>query len=229
MVIRAITFDVYSALFDTLSGLTGALAHLLRRRGAPGDPQTLARSWRAKHMEYLLLATALGEASTNRQAIERSAAHTLRGVIGAPLGADEFAQLTSAWEALPPWPEAVGVLQTVRSRSVVLGALSNGDEDMLHALLRLLPVPFDHVISTGGGPFKPHRAVYEKALRTLGVPSEEILHVAGSPTDAMGATAAGIRTLWVNRAADAVVEPTLRPAYEGPTLRSVLEILTDLG
>ena len=229
MAIRAITFDVYSALFDTLAGLTGALAHLLRGRGAPGDPQDLARSWRAKHMEYLLLATVLGEVSTNRRAIERSAAHTLRGMIDAPLAADELAQLAAAWEALPPWPEAVGVLQAARSRPVVLGALSNGDEDMLHALLRLLPVPFDHVISTGGGPFKPHRAVYEKALWTLGVPTEGILHVAGSPTDAMGATAAGIRTLWVNRSADAVVEPSLRPAYEGPTLRSVLDILTELS
>lgn len=229
MAIRAITFDVYSALFDTLGGLADAITQILRWRGTEGDPRPLARAWRQKHMEYLLVATALGaDAPTNRRAIEQSALHTFR-ILNPPLGTAELERLTSAWEHLPPWPEAVGVLQAVRSRPVVLGALSNGDEDMLHAVLRRLPVPFDHVISTGGGPFKPHRAVYEKALRMLGVLPEELLHVAGSPTDAMGATAAGISTVWINRGGDAVVEPTLRPAYEGRDLHTVVHILTELS
>jgi FMN phosphatase YigB (HAD superfamily) len=33
MMLRAVTFDVYSTLFDTVAGLTVALADLLRRRG----------------------------------------------------------------------------------------------------------------------------------------------------------------------------------------------------
>jgi 2-haloacid dehalogenase len=239
--IGGVTFDVYSALFDTLAGLARVLAPLLRRRGAAGDAQALARTWRAKHMEYLLLATVLGEGSaTNRRAIERSAAYALRGVIDSPLTTVELVQLTAAWEHLPPWPETAGVLQTVRAwpqtasspparAPLILGALSNGDAGMLSALLAGLPLRFDHVISTEGGPFKPHRTVYEKALRAMGLPAEGLLHVAGSPTDAMGATAAGIRTLWVNRAGDAVIEPTLRPAHESHDLHSVLDILTELG
>ena len=225
MTIRAVTFDVYSALFDTLAGLTDALTHPLKRRGVDSNPRPLARAWRQKHMEYLLIATALGrDAPTNRRAIERSAAYTLR-TQDPPLSADELTRLGDAWEHLPPWPEVADVLLAVRARPLLLAALSNGDAGMLHTLLARLPVRFDHVISTEGGPFKPHPAVYQKALRVLGISSDELLHVAGSPTDAMGATAAGIRTLWINRGGDAVVEPTFAPAHEGPDLRHVLSIL----
>jgi hypothetical protein len=54
--IRAVTFDVYSALFDTLTGLSKAVASLLRLRKSSEDARALARSWRQKHLEYLLTA-----------------------------------------------------------------------------------------------------------------------------------------------------------------------------
>jgi 2-haloacid dehalogenase len=225
MAIRAVTFDVYSALFDTVTGLADALTHSLRRRGVDSNPRPLARAWRQKHQEYLLVATALGgETPTNRRAIERSGAYALR-TLDPPLTVDELTRLADAWDHLPPWPEAAEALLAVRAGGWSLAALSNGDESMLHTLLGRLPVRFDHIISTEGGPFKPHPAVYEKALAVVGVAGYELLHVAGSPTDAMGATAAGIRTLWINRSADAVVDPRYAPAHEGPDLRAVLRVL----
>ena len=112
MAVRAVTFDVYSALFDTLGGLADAITQILRWRGTEGNPRPLARAWRQKHMEYLLVATALGaDASTNRRAIEQSALHTFR-ILNPPLGTEELERLTSAWEHLPPWPEAEGMFWT---------------------------------------------------------------------------------------------------------------------
>jgi 2-haloacid dehalogenase len=223
--IRAVSFDVYSALFDTLTGLADALSQPLRRRGVDSNSRPLARVWRQKHMEYLLVATALDrETAANRRAIELSAVYALRA-LQPPLDADELARLIGAWEYLPPWPEVAEVLHNVRARPIVLAALSNGDAGMLHALLGRLSVRFDHVISAEGGPFKPHPAVYAKALRVLRISAEDLLHVAGSPTDAMGATAAGIRTVWINRGGDAVVDPRFAPAHEFPDLRGVLSVL----
>jgi 2-haloacid dehalogenase len=170
------------------------------------------------------VATALDRVMPNRRAIELSAVHTLRA-LRPPLDADEIARLTAAWEHLPPWPETSEVLLEVRSRPLILAALSNGDAEMLQAMLERLPVRFDHVVSTEGGPFKPHPAVYGRALRALEIPAEGLLHVAGSATDAMGATAAGIRTVWINRTGDAVVDPRYAPAYEFPDLRGVVSIL----
>jgi 2-haloacid dehalogenase len=225
MPFRAVTFDVYSALFDIVSGLTDAVGDLFARRGIRDDAAAVARLWRRKHMEYLLVANALDrEPASNRRAIESSARYALRGLTPVPQAAD-LAALAGAWERLPPWPETVAVLAEVRRRPLVLAALSNGDEDALRALLATLPVTFDHIISTEGGKFKPHPSVYQGTLARLGVRSDELLHVAGSATDAMGATAAGIRTVWVNRARDAVVDARLAPAHEVLDLRGVVPLL----
>lgn len=113
----------------------------------------------------------------------------------------------------------------MRERPLVLAVLSNGDREMLRALLTTLPVVFDHVVSTEGGRFKPHPSVYSKALDMMGVRAEELLHVAGSATDAMGATAVGIRTIWVNRSGDAVIDPRFSPAHEVADLREALAVI----
>ena len=88
---------------------------------------------------------------------------------------------------------------------------------------------FDRIISTEGGKFKPHPSVYARALSALGVARDELLHVAGSATDAAGATAFGIRTVWVNRAGQLVADPRFAPAYDVRDLRGVLSILETAG
>jgi len=226
--LRAVTFDVYAALFDTVEGLRRVLAAYTLRRGIAADPAALARTWRAKHAEYLLVATALDrEPARNRPAILAALHYTLRPWPPPP-APHEVDELLGAWEALPPWPETVDVLRAVRALPLRLGALSNGDADMLRALLQTLPMPFDVIVSTEGGRFKPHPSVYARALSAMGVAAEELLHVAGSATDAMGATAAGIRTVWVNRAGDAVLDPRWAPADEAPDLQGLPGLLRGL-
>lgn len=223
--LRAVTFDVYSALYDTPRGLAAALGALLEQRGVGGDPLAVSRVWRTKQREYLLIANSLDrEPASNRKAIEASAWYALRS-LDPPLSAEEVGALVDAWEDLPPWPEAVEVLEEVRRRGLVLATLSNGDEDMLRALVANLGVSFDRVISTEGGKFKPHPSAYRRALEALGVRREEWLHVAGGAPDAAGATAAGIRTVWVNRQADAVIDSRYSPAHQVTDLRAILPLL----
>src|SRR5712692_4156380 len=136
--IRAVTFDVYSALFDTISGLRAALSALFRTRGGALDPGATAATWRQRHMTYLLVANSLDrEPATNRRALEASAQQTLHALTP-PLTAAEMDRLVSAWEDLPPHPETVRVLAEVRRRGLILATLSNGDRDMLAALLHHL-------------------------------------------------------------------------------------------
>ncbi len=228
MRIRAVTFDVYSALFDTVRGLGAALEPLFRARGTADSGATAAQRWRQYHMEYLLVANSLDrEPARNRTALTASAQRTLRGLMPPPT-ADEITGLISAWEQLPPWPEALPVLTQIRRRPLVVGTLSNGDMDMLQALLARLPVTFDQIISTEGGKFKPHPSVYAQALQRLGLRAHELLHVAGSGTDAAGATAVGIRTVWVNRAGDAVADPRFAPADDVRTLQEALTVIEQL-
>ena len=225
MPVRAVTFDVYSAMFDTVGGLARALSAFFRGRDSTADAAATARAWRRAQMDYLLLANSLDrEPASNRAAIEASVRHTLRAYAPPPSRAETDA-LVAAWEDLPAWPEAAEVLADVRRRPPALGVLSNGDYGMLDALMRTFPVRFDRIVSVEGGKFKPHPSVYRKALTEMNVRSDELLHVAGSPSDAVGATAAGIRTIWINRAGDAVLDPRLAPAHQSPDLRGVLALL----
>lgn len=228
MAIRAITFDVYSALFDTVSSLTEALREFFKSRGIVGDAEQAGRTWRAKQREYLLIANSLDrEPALNRRAIEAGARFALRE-LSPPLTADELRRLVASWERLPPWPEVAGVLAEIRQRTYVMATLSNGDEAMQRRLLAQIPVRFDHIISTEGGKFKPHPSAYQKALAVLGVRKEDLLHVAGSSTDALGATVFGIRTVWVNRTGDAVLDPRFAPSDEVTNLTALLGILERL-
>lgn len=225
MPVRAVTFDVYSAMFDTVGGLTNAVCAFFHRRGITADAPAAARAWRRAHMDYLLLANSLDrEPASNRAAIDASARYVLRGLAPLPEAA-EIDALAVAWERLPAWPEAAQVLAEVRRRPLALAVFSNGDYGMLDGLMRTFPVRFDRIISVEGGKFKPHPSVYRKALGEMGVPAEDLLHVAGSPTDAAGATAAGLRTIWINRAGDAVVDSRFAPAHQSGDLRGVLPLL----
>ena len=225
MPVRAVTFDVYSAMFDTVGGLTTALRAFFHQRGIAADAAATARAWRSTHMNYLLLANSLDrEPASNRAAIEASLRYTLRGPAPEIVPAD-MAALVGAWERLPAWPEAAEALAEVRRRPHALGVLSNGDYGMLDALMRTFPVRFDRIVSVEGGKFKPHPSVYRKTLAEMGVSAEDLLHVAGSPSDAAGATAAGLRTIWINRAADAVLDPRFAPAHQSADLRGILPLL----
>jgi 2-haloacid dehalogenase len=93
-------------------------------------------------------------------------------------------------------PEALARLQT-RYRLVVL---SNGDPDMLEEAKKHHRIPFDAVISVAeANAFKPHVATYTKAAEVCSVAMSEVLFVANHEFDCVGAKAAGMRTVFIDR------------------------------
>ena len=223
--LKAVTFDIYTAVFDTAGSIAGVLETHLQQRRLEEDATSIARVWRQKHFDFLLLANSLErEPASNRRAIHEAARYALRHIRPSPTEV-ELRELTSAWERLTPWPDALEVLSEVRRQPVVLGALSNGDEDMLQTLLATLPVAFDVVVSTEGSKFKPHPSVYARALDLCGATRSDFIHIAGSVNDAMGATAAGIETIWINRTGDAPLDTRFAPAYEVKDLKSALTVV----
>jgi 2-haloacid dehalogenase len=60
-------------------------------------------------------------------------------------------------------------------------------------------------------------------VRELGI--ENYLHVAGSPTDVIGARAAGISCYWSNRHDERVILPDYAPDHSRPDLTGVLDLV----
>jgi 2-haloacid dehalogenase len=134
--------------------------------------------------------------------------------------------LAAAWDELEPWPEANAVLKAVHDGGHRIALLSNGDESMLRALAERLETPFDAIYSgETAGAYKPAPAIYRLPSDDLGLEPADILHVAGSATDVMGAKSAGLTCAWSNRRGDRLIDPTLGPDFTFPNLRGVLEVL----
>ena len=59
---------------------------------------------------------------------------------------------------------------------------------------------FDTIlVSDAIGIKKPHPGIFEQALRELDITASEAIHVGDSREDIEGATAAGIRPVWIDR------------------------------
>ena len=109
------------------------------------------------------------------------------------------------------FPEAADVFQTVRNvlarnkpRSPrPIGIVTNGPEEVQRAKLKLLGVDslVDFtIISEEFGVAKPDPRIFLAALRLAEVTSGEAVFVGDSPEfDMLGARAAGIPTVWINR------------------------------
>ncbi|MEF2546656.1 haloacid dehalogenase type II [Aurantimonas sp. E1-2-R+4] len=221
---KLITFDVYSALFDIAGSIAPRVASRLSL--SETDARAFFALWRDKQMERLQLSNSLdGERVPFRDATRQSFDYAVR-LHRLEASPDLREELVAAWDEINPWPEAESVVREVKDRGYQTAILSNGDEAMLKAVASRIGDPFDHVFSSEhAGRYKPHPAVYRLPQQRLGLSPADILHVAGSRTDALGAAAAGLECFWSNRADDAVLDPRYAPTYDRRDLTDLTAIL----
>ena len=220
---QVVTFDVYSALFDIESSLTGHVADAL---GTTVGAGSLVQAWRRTQMHYALISNALGAGRVPFRLVTRRALDLTLGQTGDELDEAGREALVQAWDELEPWPEAAPVLKAVRDGGHRIAILSNGDRSMLEALAERLDISFDAIYSAeAAGAYKPSPAIYQLPCDDLGTAQSEILHVAGSATDVMGAKSAGLPCAWSNRRGDHLLDPSLAPDFTFPNLRGLLDVL----
>ena len=220
---QLITFDVYSALFDIEGSLAPLVATAL---GREGDALRFVRDWRRKQMEYVLISNSLQQARLSFESITRRALDDTLARAKRDLSEATRTELVHAWRTLQPWPEASGVLSSVKEGGFAIGLLSNGDQGMLEALLPRLPPVIEHVFSSEqAGHYKPHPSVYALPLTQLHLTANDLLHVAGSVTDVLGTKAAGLPCVWSNRRREPLLDRNLAPDDDVPDLSHVPALL----
>ena len=216
--VRAVLFDAYGTLFDVYS--IGVAAE----RRFPGAGERLALVWRDKQIEYTRLSSMSGRPRSFRDCTRaglRFAARRLALVLDAA-GEDE---LMACYDRLDPFPENRGVLEGLRAAGVRAGILSNGDPDMLAAVVGHAGFAdlLDPVLSVEGtGRFKTDPATYALGTDALQLPAAEVLFVSSNCWDAIGATWFGYTTLWVNRFGLPLDELGAAPTRTGTSLAEVL-------
>lgn len=220
---QLITFDVYTALFDIEGSLVPVIQELFKEQVSATE---IVQVWRQKQLEYALISNSLQKGRVPFTVITRRALDYALSRAQNDLSEASRQSLVAEWDQLQLWPEAKQVLVEVKKRGYTVGLLSNGDEVMLQSLASRLPIKCDYIFaSEHAGYYKPHPSMYELPLKINGLSSDQILHVAGSATDAIGTKAVGLQCVWTNRKKDKVLDDQYRADYEFENLLGLLDII----
>lgn len=192
-------FDQYGTVVDMQGGLREHVTPFLHAKGWQGKPDAFVTWWRRTHFENSMIDALLGRVHTPYREIGHLSVRQVMDRAGIPHAEQDARDLVAAIERLPPFPDVPAALQRLRTRHR-LAVLSNGDPDMLETARRHHGIPFEAVISAAaGGAFKPHHATYRMAAHRMGLAMQQVLFVASHEFDCVGAKAAGMRTVFVNR------------------------------
>jgi putative hydrolase of the HAD superfamily len=125
-------------------------------------------------------------------------------------------------------PETHHVLRELKRRGLQRGVVMNGSPAAQRHLLQSLGLEpcLDHVVlGEVEGHSKPDARLFRRALEMAGVQPEEALYVGDSPlTDLLGASRAGIPTVWLNTGRRRMPEGFPPPDYTVTTATEVLGI-----
>ncbi len=216
--IRAVLFDAYGTLFDVYS--IGAAAERL----FPGAGERLGILWRDKQIEYTRLTSMSGKARSFRDCT-RAGLRFATKRLGLTLGSAAEDELMACYDRLEPFAENRAVLDELKRRGIRAGILSNGDPDMLDAVVGNAGFAdlIDPLLSVEGtGRFKTDPATYALGTAALGLAAPQVLFVSSNCWDAIGATWFGYTTLWINRFGLPLDELGAAPTRTGTNLADVL-------
>jgi len=193
---EVLAFDLYGTLVDPI-GISSELGRVL----GGSDGGEAARLWRLKQLEYSFRLTAMSRYEDFRWVTSRALDFALASV-GVRLPDEQVRRLVELYDHLEPFPDAVPALRTLASMGFELAVFSNGTPAMIGNCLENSGLAgfFGQRISVDEvRVFKPSPAAYRHAAGRLSRPAGQVRLVTSNAFDSVGASAAGMRTAWVNR------------------------------
>jgi 2-haloacid dehalogenase len=219
--IRACVFDAYGTLFDFASAAASC-------RDVLGDKAAaLTALWRDKQLQYTWLRGLQGR-HADFWLVTGDALDFAIETLGLGDGALRK-RLMDLYLALDAFPEVRNVLQRLKKAGFKTAILSNGSPQMLKAVVdnARLGGLLDAVLSVEEvGVFKPHPAVYQLAVKRLGIEASAIAFQSSNAWDAHAASAFGMKVVWCNRYRQ---RPERLPGAPDRELRSLAELPALVG
>jgi putative hydrolase of the HAD superfamily len=211
---RAVLFDAFGTLIELdrpAARLQGAVRMHL---GSEISHEQAAEAMRAELTHYAAhCRTARDQPSLLH--LQRACAAIVLDHLALDAGDATALAVLSDAIAFRAYPDATPALRMVGELGLATAVVSNGDCSLPGAL-RSAGIELGVVVdSATGGAAKPDPAIFELALRRLGVDAAEALHVGDVPDlDGEGARAAGIDVVILDRS----------PAPAASTISSLLEL-----
>ena len=222
MPVQAIIFDAYGTLFDVYS--IGALAERL----FPGKGAAVAELWRDKQIEYTRLRTLSNTYKPFWEVTQDALVFTCRK-LALELTLDAQTQIMGQYARLEAFPESLAVLKSLKTKGLKLAILSNGNPEMLDAVVQAAGMSelFTQVLSVHTvKKFKTAPEAYQLGSDTLSVLAKDTLFVSSNCWDICGAAWFGYKTFWVNRSNAPLEELGITPHAEGRTLEDLARFVS---
>ncbi len=221
---KAILFDVYGTLLDVHSIQIALEKHF------PGKGIEAAKLLRDKQIEYtrLYALRPLEIPYKNFMSLTQSALEYTIKTFGKNNQNIPVADIMSSYQKLNTFPEAVQVLDYIKSKNYNMAVLSNGDSEMLKEVFENsgLKDKFDTSLSADSvKSFKIESKVYKLASDFFECKPDECLLVSANYWDIIGAGWNGIKTFWINRMGVPRDPLGYAPNFEGKSLEGLQRIL----
>ena len=197
MKVKALFADFYGTIVHEDGELIKKITQIICDTGEEKDASEVGSFWRMDFQK--LLAGAFGSAFETQRALERkSLEHTLER-FRAKADAEKLCGLLyDFWISPPLFKESKRFFE---ENPVPVYIVSNIDTADIKKAIRYHDLaPAGIYTSEEAKAYKPRRELFEMALADAGLRPDEVIHIGDSVTsDVKGASAAGIRPIWLNR------------------------------
>ena len=223
--IRAITFDAFGTIVDTgQDALIRISGRIVADHRLDVDAVRFLERWDhyffgIDHDPFLTIAE--GTEASLARAFEE---------LGVDADPEPYVEmLQREWLRAKAYPEVPAVLEALEG--VPRAVVSNADDAMLRDILSKNRLRFDSVVTSEAcRAYKPASAIFEVAIRELGVPAAAVLHVGDSlEADVGGAKKLGMAAAWVNRTGRPLHPEGAAPDLIVRDLAGLLPALPGLG
>lgn len=198
--IRALVFDTYGTVVDFYRPLRRELERLAAELNQSCDAGAMAIAWRTA---YVFSTAAQAFEETEFRPLREINRDNLEAVVARhfarPVDAAALDEVSTVWERLDPWPDAVPGLQRMK-RLAIVAPLSNGNIADMVRLARHGGLPWDAILGASLSRFyKPHPTTYLQSVAALALRPEEVCMVAAHQIDLAFAAGHGMQTAFVRR------------------------------
>ena len=214
---RGLTFDAYGSLLQGgPSALPSVLKRLATNHGRAITPAT-EHAWRRALKTQYAADPFIAFREVHRKAFQEmfrqlGIEDEVEGYIDEAF--DEYREVRA-------YSEVSSVLRHLETE-VAMAVVSNMDTKILLEALHRNGLAFTFVIASEEEQrYKPSPSIFQRAIRYLGLPARNILHVGDSyDDDVVGAASVGMGSLLIRRAA----EPSEPPPTKGQVVENLVEV-----
>ena len=199
--IKAVLFDTFGTIVDWRSSIAREGEAFAKANGVKGfDSDGFARAWRAGYRPGMARVISGDRSFVSIDTINRERLDEIVDEFGlSMLDEKERDFLNRAWHRLTPWPDSVPGLTRIKSKYMI-SPLSNGSVMLLATMAKRSGIPWDFIFSSDmHRAFKRDPAVYQNAIRLLGMKPQEIMMTAAHNDDLEAARKEGMQTAYINR------------------------------